>query len=548
MQYFIKTFEQSIKERWNQPALDEFRTSSMTYGELAQKIVSNHLMFEAAGLKRGDKISINAKSSVQWAEIFMSAVSGGYVAVQLFNGYTPTDTQALVHHSDSRLLFTEKAIFAKMDFEAMPQILAAIDLKSGEILASRGDFAEIYASKEALFAEKYKNGFSAADVNFIDRDLDEVCGINYTSGSTGNPKGVVLTVRNFSANVELIPAIFPYKAGESYVSVLPYAHIFGLTFDMITPLCLGMTLCVLYVPPVPANLKPAMQKYKPAVFFAVPLILTKMIENAIGEFIHSKSGQEKLNDYDNNPDFCNALRIILMEALGGNVKVFVTGGAAIPAHLEELIALKLKAPFVTGYGMTECAPTITLGRIGHYKLKSCGVPVTPWIELKVESQDPRNIPGEVLVKGDVVFTGYYKADETTKAVMTEDGWFKTGDIGVIDEDNVLFLMGRSKNMLLSTNGQNVFPEEIEVVLNALPYVAESLIVERDGHFVAIVVPNQDLAANDNLSAQALKSIMDANIKVLNEKIPGYSQVSGYELRFEPFAKTPKGSIKRFMYA
>ena len=547
MQYFIKQFEKSIKTRWNQAALDEFRTSSLTYGELAAKVVENHLFFEAVGLDRGDKVSINARSSAQWAEIFMSVVSGGYVAVQLFNGYTPSDTQSLVHHSDSRILYTEKQIFSNMDFEAMPQVMGVIDLKSGELLASRGNFAEIYASKSGLFASKYPAGLTPDDVNFIDRDMDELCAINYTSGSTGNPKGVMLSVRNFSANVELIPTIYPYIPGESYVSVLPYAHIFGLTYDMITPLCLGLTLCVLYVPPVPANLKPALQHYRPSVFFAVPLILTKLIENTIGEFIHSKSGQEKLADHENNPDFCRALRIILMESLGGNIKVFVTGGAAIPAHFEELIATKLQCPFVTGYGMTECAPTITLGRIGHYKLKSCGVPVTPWVDLKILSPDPKVIPGEVVVKGDVVFEGYYKAAETTKSVMTEDGWFKTGDMGIIDDDNVVFLMGRSKNMLLSTNGQNVFPEEIEVVLNALPYVQESLIVERDGHFIAIVVPNQDLAATDNLSAEALKNIMECNIKALNEKIPAYSQVSGFELRFEPFAKTPKGSIKRFMY-
>ena len=333
MQYFIKQFEKSIKTRWNQAALDEFRTSSLTYGELAAKVVENHLFFEAVGLDRGDKVSINARSSAQWAEIFMSVVSGGYVAVQLFNGYTPSDTQSLVHHSDSRILYTEKQIFSNMDFEAMPQVMGVIDLKSGELLASRGNFAEIYASKSGLFASKYPAGLTPDDVNFIDRDMDELCAINYTSGSTGNPKGVMLSVRNFSANVELIPTIYPYIPGESYVSVLPYAHIFGLTYDMITPLCLGLTLCVLYVPPVPANLKPALQHYTPSVFLAVPLILTKLIENTIGEFIHSKSGQEKLADHENNPDFCRALRIILMESLGGHFKVFVTVGAGIPAHV-----------------------------------------------------------------------------------------------------------------------------------------------------------------------------------------------------------------------
>ena len=290
-----------------------------------------------------------------------------------------------------------------------------------------------------------------------------------------------------------------------------------------------------------------MQQYKPSVFFAVPLILTKMIESSIGEFIHSKSGEAKLADYENNPDFCDALRIILMQALGGNVELFVTGGAAIPAHLEQLLALKMKAPFVTGYGMTEAAPTICLGKAGAYKLKSVGAYQKPWVDLKIESPEPHSIPGEVLIKGDVVFEGYYKAPETTASVMTEDGWFRTGDIGIVDDDDVVFLMGRCKNMILTTNGQNIFPEEIEVVLNALPYVAESIVVEREGLLVALIVPNMDLAAADHLDANALSAVMEQNIEALNAKIPSYSQVSGFELRYEPFSKTPKGSIRRFMY-
>jgi len=547
MQNFIKTFEGAIKANWDKAGLDEFRSSSITYGQLAEEIVKRHIWMKAAGLEHGDKIAINARSSAQWAITFMTAVTGGYVAVQLFNGYTPTDTQGLVAHSNSRILFTEKQIFAKMDFETMPELLGAIDLKSGDLLASRGNFAEVYASADELFKKAYPSGLKPEDVEFADRPMEEMCGINYTSGSTGNPKGVMLTIKNFSANVDLIPKWFPYKSEDSYVSVLPYAHIFGLVYDMVTPLCLGMHLCILYVPPIPANLKPALMQYNPAVFFAVPLILTKMLENTIGEFIHSKSGEEKLSDYKNNPDYCKALYRIFMEAFGTNLKLIVTGGAAIPAHLEELMVLKLKVPFVTGYGMTEACPTITLGKLEYYKLKCCGQYVYPHVDLKIDSQEPGAIPGEVLIKGDVVFDGYYKNPEATAAAFTADGWFKTGDMGIVDTDHVVFLMGRCKSMLLSSNGQNIFPEEIEVVLNALPYVAESIIVERDSKLVALIVPNQDLATNDNLSAEALEAMMESNIKALNTKIPTYSQVGAYELRFEPFAKTPKGSIKRFMY-
>lgn len=547
MEYFIRTFENTLRNCWDKPALDEYKTSSITYGQLAADIETIHLYFKAAGLEYGDKIAINARSSANWIKTFMAAISGGYVAVELFNGYTPKDTQALVHHSDSRILFTEKSIFNGMDFETMPNIMGVIDLHSGELLASRGDFAKIYADRDQLFAAAHPNGFTAADVHYDERPMDELCAIMYTSGSTGFPKGVMLTVRNFSANIDMIPAHCPYHEGDNYVSVLPYAHIFGLTFDGIAPLCFGMHLVVLFVPPVPSNLKPALREFKPRVFFAVPLILRKMIEDTIGEFINSKSGKAKLDNYEQNPDFCDALRTIFMEGMGGNIEEFVTGGAAIPDRIEQLLAIKLKTPFVTGYGMTECAPLISVGHLGSYKLKSVGEYVQEHVSVRFDSKDPEHVAGELLVKGDVVFVGYYKNEEATKAAFTEDGWFHTGDLGTMDKDNTLFLVGRCKSMLLSSNGQNIYPEEIEVVLNNMPFVAESLVVSRNEKLVALIVPDQNALADAGTDADNLTKIMDANLAALNKIIPAYSVVSSYEIQLEPFAKTPKGSIKRFMY-
>ncbi|MGM9738768.1 MAG: AMP-binding protein [Candidatus Cryptobacteroides sp.] len=547
MEYFIKTFEKTVKRCWDNPALDEFRTSSATYGQLAADIEKIHLSMKAAGLNPGDKIAINARSSANWAKIFMASVSGGYVAVELFNGFTAHDTQALVNHSDSRLLFTEKLIFKDMDFAQMPQLIGVIDLKSGELLASRNGFDEIYADRDARFAQAHPDGMKPEDVNYPDRPMDDLCGIMYTSGSTGFPKGVMLTVRNFSANVDLIPSHFPYREGENYVSVLPYAHIFGLTYDMVTPLCTGMHLVILYVPPVPANLKPALREFRPKVFFAVPLILRKMIDESIGEFINSKTGKSKLAAYDSNPDFCEALRTIFISAMGGNIEVFVTGGAAIPDQIEQLLAVKLATPFVTGYGMTECAPTISLGHVGAYKLKSVGEVVTEHIEVKIDSKYPTKIAGEVLVKGDCVFSGYYKNQEATDAVFTDDGWFRTGDLGTMDKEGTLFLVGRSKSMILSSNGQNIYPEEIEVILNNMPFVAESLIASRNEKLVALIVPDQNALADAGTDSESLVKIMDSNLESLNKIVPAYSVVSSYEIHYEPFAKTPKGSIKRFLY-
>ena len=507
---FICVFEQSMKECWDKTALVEFQNPGLTYGGLAAEIEKNLLCWKAAGLKPGDKIALNARSSAAWGITYFSSHIGRYVAVQIFNGFMPTDAQGLVNHSESRLLYTEKMLFAKMDFETMPNLLAAIDTHTGELLASRGDFAAIYAQRDALFAAAHPLGMQKEDVHYEARELDDLAAIMYTSGSTGNPKGVMLSVRNLSSNIQLIPHHFPYHREDNYVSVLPYAHIFGLVYDLMAPLCYGMTLCILYVPPVPANLKPALRQYKPYVFFAVPLIINKLLDESIGEFIHSQSGSAKLADYKNNPDFCEALHDIFMRALGGGCGLLITGGAAMPESLERLMLEQLKVPFVTGYGMTECAPTITLGHKETYVMKECGEPVPEGIELRIDSEDPLHIAGEVLVRGHVVFMGYYKNEAATKAVFTSDGWFRTGDLGTQDEFGRVFLVGRCKSMILSTNGQNIYPEEIEVVLNQLPYVAESLIVSRENR--------------------------------------AYSEISSYALLAEPFDKTPKGSIRRFMYS
>lgn len=544
MQYFIKTFEESVKSCWGNPALNDYKSEALTYGELARKIETWHLIWKAAGLKEGDKISLNARSSSNWATTFMAVTSGGYVSCQLFNGFTPADTQKMVNHSDTKILFTEKAIFDGMNFDEMPQLIAAIDMKNMELLASRNNFADIYARAEELFAEAHPDGWSAEDVNYIDRDMDDLCCLNYTSGSTGTPKGVMLTVRNISSNVDLIPRYFPYRRGDNYLSILPFAHIFGMLYDMTACLCTGMHLTILCLPPAPTILKDAMQSVSPCTVMMVPLVLKKMAEYSAVEILSDKANSELIK---NSPEYYALLRSRMMANLGGKVEIIVTGGAALPEELEKMLIEKLQLPLVTGYGMTECGPTITLGKLGKYKLKSCGI-LVDCMQIEIDSPNPHEIVGEVLVKGSNTFVGYYKNPEADKEVFTENGWFRTGDLGTIDEENNLFLVGRNKSLLLGSNGENVYPEEIEVKLNVLPYVAESLIVQRGEKFIALIVPNADIIAAANISAGTLEDIMEQNITTLNKSIPAFAQVSGYELQEEAFAKTPKGSIKRFKYA
>lgn len=543
---FIRLFENATRECWDRPALSDFHKSTITYRELAERVYKLDLIWKKAGVKPGDKIAINTKSCALGASVFMAAVSKGYVAVHLYNAFTPADTQRLVNHSDSKILYTEKRAFDEMNFDEMPQVLCVIDAGTGKVLASRNGVDQIYAQADALLAADFPGGMQPADFKVCDPDLDEVCAILYTSGSTGNPKGVMLTYRNYTANVQGIRPGFPFYPRENYLSLLPHAHSFGLTCDVVIPMTMGMHVTVLGLPPIPSNVQAALQEVKPRIFYGVPLIFVKFAEYVLGEDIKTPEGKAKLADYKHNPDFCKMLHDKLINAMGGNIEVFATGGAAIPSEVESLLVYKLQLPFITGYGLTELAPIVSYGKLGKYIPKSCGEYLPEIMEIKIDSPDPENIAGELSVKGDVVFKGYYKNQEATDQVL-KDGWFRTGDMGTIDKNRNVFLLGRSKNMILAGNGQNVYPEEIEVILNELPYVAESIVLQRDTKIIALIVPNMDALDKAGINADALDAIMKQNISLLNSKLPSYSTVNGFELRFEPFAKTPKGSIRRFMY-
>ena len=543
---FTKLFEHATRENWDAPALSNFRKDTITYRQLAERIEALDLIWKKAGLQRGDKIAINTRPCALGASIYYAAVSKGYVAVEIYNAFTPADTQKLVNHSDSKILYTEKHTFEQMDYAQMPSVLCVIDCATGEVLASREGVGELYARGAEILAERFPGGMKPEDFRVADVELDDVCAILYTSGSTGNPKGVMLTYRNDTANVQVITPGFPFHRGENYLSLLPHAHSFGLMCDVVIPLTLGMHVTVLGLPPIPSNVKDALMEVRPRIFYGVPLIFVKLIEYILGPDIHSAEGQEKFKEYEKYPEYCKMLYEKLMRETGGKIEVFATGGSAIPSEVESLLVYKLKVPFITGYGLTELAPIVSYGKVGKYVPKSCGEYLPEVMEIRIDSPDPEHIAGELYIKGDVVFKGYYKNPESTTEVL-RDGWFRTGDIGTVDKDNNVFLLGRSKNMILTENGQNVYPEEIEVILNELPYVAESIVLQRNHRIVALVVPNMAQLDKAGLGADGLDAIMRQNIAYLNSKLPAYSAVNDFELRFEPFSKTPKGSIRRFMY-
>lgn len=546
MESFINKFHDAVLRHWDETAVADFEKDTYTYSEFASNVAKTKLLWEKAGIASGAHIVINARSSANWLRYFFAAVTGDKVAVILFNGFTAKDVSGLVNHSEGKLLYTEAATFSKMELSDTPGLRGVIDCNTGKLLFGDDAFRKAFEEADAEFASRYPNGYGKDEFKVADRPMDDLCAIMYTSGSTGNPKGVEITVRNISSNIDMIPFHFPYRDGDGYMSVLPFAHIFGLVYDGIAPLCLGMHLCVLNMIPSPSNLRRALPKVNPRLFFAVPLILTKMIDATIGDFIKNPTGQARLEDHEHNEDFCRALRIIFMSAFGSQCEMLVTGGAAIPFEFENLLINKLGVNFISGYGMTETTPSICIGHPGRYKIHSCGEPFRD-VQVKIDSEDPQHIPGEVLVKGDVVTPGYYKNPEATARLFTPDGWLHTGDIATMDADRSVFIVGRNKNMLLSSNGQNIYPEEIEVILNQLPLVAESIIVERDSKLVALIVPKQDEIADQNLDSSAVDAVLKQDVKKLNSQLPAYSAVSAFEARWEPFAKTPKGTIKRFMY-
>ena len=543
MKHYFTRFEEAIKANWERPALGNFRGEVFTFGELATQIAKFHVFFDAIGLKKGDKVALCAKNSARWGVTFFAANTYEAVLVPILADFHPESVNSLVDHSESIVLLTDTDIWSKLDITKMPTIKAVI---------SSSDFSLLYAADEKiqavndnldqLFAAKYPKGFSAADVSYPTDNDKDLAIINYTSGTTSAPKGVMLRYECVSANVAFGQKRLPSYPGDTIVSMLPMAHMYGMMFELIYPLCGGSSIYYLGKTPTPALLLGAMAEVKPYLVVTVPLVMEKIFKSKVAPVINKPVMKVITAIPGLNQIIFKKIRTTLLNAFGGNVREIVMGGAALNPDVEKWFK-KFGLPFTVGYGMTEAAPLLAYECWREFAPKSCGKCVDS-VEVRIDSDDPYNKVGEIQAKGYSIMSGYYKNEEVTKAAFTEDGWMRTGDLGLLDAKGNIFIKGRSKNMILSANGQNIYPEEIEAVVNNQPYVVESVVIDRGARLVALIYMDAEKAKSEGVDLEAYKATIMAEV---NKSMPAYSKVNLVEYMDQPFEKTPKMSIKRFMY-
>lgn len=543
MKHYFTRLEESIKTNWERPALGNYRGELFTFGELATQIEKMHILFEASGIEKGQKIALCAKNSARWGIAFFAANTYEAVVVPILADFHPDSVNSLVDHSESVVLFTDMDIWPKLDIAKMPNIKAVV---------STADFKLLYAADEkiqkanddldALFAERYPNGFTAADVNYpVDNDK-ELAIINYTSGTTSAPKGVMLRYECISANVEFGQKRLPSYPEDKIVSMLPMAHMYGMMFELIYPLCGGSSIYYLGKTPTPALLLGAMAEVKPYLVITVPLVMEKIFKSKVAPVVNKPAMKVLCAIPGVNQLIFKKIRNTLLNAFGGKVREIVMGGAALNPDVEKWFR-RFKLPFTVGYGMTEAAPLMAYEDWWEFASKSCGKAIDT-VEVRIDSEDPYTKVGEIQARGTNIMSGYFKNEEATKAAFTEDGWMRTGDLGLLDKKGNIFIKGRSKNMILSANGQNIYPEEIEAAVNNQPYVIESVVIDRGASLVALVYLDSEKMKAEGIDAAAQMDLLKAEV---NRSMPSYSKIGKVEIMEQPFEKTPKMSIKRFMY-
>lgn len=536
--HYFTLIQEVMRGNWNAPALTDYDGDhSYTYGQVAEQVARLELMFEHLGIGAGDKVSICGKNCSNWGLAFLATLAHRSVVVSILPDFTTESIHELVRHSDSKLLFVSPAIMKRLDAAQMPQLTAAISLEDFSAIAGQTVSPDFI---DGLFKQKYPNGFSVRDVHYPTDNFDELALINYTSGSTGSPKGVMLTHRSLSANVVYGQTNIPNHPGQSIVSILPLAHMFGMMFELLYQMAGGTHINFITRNVTAPIMLKAFHDVQPYMILTVPLVIEKIFKKSIFPAIQKQPVKALWNMPLINRPIRKKVYQKLMDAFGGKLEILIIGGAALNGDVEKCLK-QIHFPYTCGYGMTECGPLVCYANWHTYAMKSCGR-VVDHLELRVNSDNPYEKEGEILLRGAGVMLGYYKNRQATEDAFLDDGWLRTGDVGVIDHKGNVFLRGRVKNMILGSNGQNIYPEEIEDKLNSLDGVVESVVVERKGKLVGLVFP--DTSIGDKAQ---IEQLMQENLKRLNEQLPAYAKVSSIELVEQEFEKTPKKSIKRFMY-
>ena len=545
---FIKLYEKSFRENWELPALSDYVTGkTINYSELAINIAKMHLLFNNMGIKPGAKIAICGRDSMNWVMVYLATVTYGAVIVPILAEFNPHDVTHIVNHSEAELLFVSKSVWEPMEPDMLLNLKGVLSIEDFKCLEERPGF-EMNRTLRLLtrrFRSLYPHGYRPENVCYIDRDNSEVVEINYTSGTTGFSKGVMLTGENLAGNVCFgIDTQLHFRSSRA-LAFLPMAHAYGCAFDMLTPMAVGSHVTILGKIPSPRILIQAMNQVRPNLVICVPLILEKIYKNQILPMISKGAVRWTLAVPFLDSYIYAKIRRKLVDAFGGNFEQVIVGGAPLNHEVEEFLH-KIKFPFTVGYGMTECGPLISYTPWREFVPGSSGRTL-PCMESKILSDDPENVPGEICVRGTNVMKGYYKNREATDAVLDAEGWLHTGHMGTISNSGTIFIKGRYKTMILSANGQNIYPEEIEAKLNNMPYVAESLVVDRGGRLVAIVYPDYEAMDKSHLTSEMMPEVMEKVRSELNKTTAPYERIDRIQLIPNEFEKTPKKSIKRYLY-
>ena len=542
-----KLYQEAFKKNWDRPAISNYHGETLHYKDVARRMEKLHIMFEECGLQKGDKVAICSRNQANWAVTFLAIMTYGAVPVPLLHEFKSANIHHLVNHSEAKILFVDDVIWEGLSETEMPDLHAIIQVNTFKILfASDEKIVEAKTHLNELFGRKYPEAFTPDCLDYYEDSEDELAVINYTSGTSGFSKGVMIPYRAILSNLQFGKKVLPQLDNKSkVVSMLPCAHMYGLMFEVLYELSVGCHVHFLSRLPSPKIIMQALAEVKPNIVIAVPLVIEKIYKTKVKPILEKEGIKFLMKVPGLDQIVLNKVKTELINAFGGEFYEVIIGGAAFNKEVEAFFK-RMGFPFTVGYGMTECAPIITYDDWKEEKLYSCGK-AAPNMEVRIASADPINIPGEIQVKGANVFLGYYKNETATSEVFTEDGWFRTGDMGVLDADGSLFIKGRTKCMILGPSGQNIYPEEVETVLNSQPYVVDSLVIEADGGLTALIYPDFQQGTKDGMDQRAFLQYIKDQLPEWNKELPNYAKLKKIEVMSEDFERTPKKSIKRYLY-